>query len=138
MNRIERRRTTVTGACEVPPFYTAVRLVLLALRLLCASAALDLQVDRANVRLRDAGRPERHAFAVAAGVVPALLVHYLDLSRQGAGRPERHAFAVAADVVPAALLVHRLDVRLQGALCPDGDAGAVGARVLPLLVGSSQ
>ena len=36
-----------------------------ALRLLCASAALDLQMNRADVRLQVAGRPERqvdHAF----------------------------------------------------------------------------
>ena len=57
-----------------------------ALRLLCASAALDLQMDRADVRLQGARRPERHAFAGAADVVPALLVHNLDVFRQVALR----------------------------------------------------
>ena len=75
-----------------------------ALRLLCASTALDLQMDRADVRLQRAGRPERHAFAVS----------------------------VRAGVV-SALLVHRFDVRLQADLVPKGDAGAVGARVVPAL-----
>ena len=41
--------------------------------LLGASAALDLQMDRADVRLQGASRPERHALAVAADVVPANL-----------------------------------------------------------------
>ena len=50
-----------------------------ALRLLCASAALDLQMDRADVRLQVTGPPERDALAVAADVVPALLVHRLDV-----------------------------------------------------------
>ena len=50
-----------------------------ALRLLCASAALDVQMNRADVRLQGAGRPKRHALAVAADVVPALLVHNLDV-----------------------------------------------------------
>ena len=45
-------------------------------------------MDRADVRLQGAGRPERHAFAVAAGVVPALFVHNLDVSRQVALFPE--------------------------------------------------
>ena len=49
------------------------------MRLLCASAALDLQMDRADVLLQGAGRPERDAFAVAADVVPALLVHRFDV-----------------------------------------------------------
>ena len=48
--------------------------------LLCPSAALDLQVHRADVRLQVAGRPERHAFAVAAGVVPAFLVYRVDIN----------------------------------------------------------
>ena len=45
--------------------------------LFAALAALDLQMDCADVLLQGAGRPERHAFAVAAGVVSALLVHRL-------------------------------------------------------------
>ena len=44
-----------------------------ALRLLCASPALDLQMNRADVCIQGAGRPKRDAFAVAADVVPALL-----------------------------------------------------------------
>ena len=92
---------------------------------LLRTAALDLQVDRADVLLQVASRPERHALAVAAGVVPALLVHRLDVPSQVGLRPERHAGAVGAGVVPA-LLVHHLDVRLQAALAPEG-AGAVGA-----------
>ena len=89
-------------------------------------------MDRADVFLQVAGRPERHAIAVAAGVVPALLVHNLDMFRQGALLPEG-ARTVGARVVPA-LLVHRLDVRLQVALRPEGDALAVGARVVPALL----
>ena len=54
--------------------------------------------------LQGAGRPKRHALAVAAGVVPALLVHRLDVLLQGAIRPEGDAGAVGAHVV-----VHRLD-----------------------------
>ena len=94
-----------------------------ALLLLCASAALDLQVDCADVRLQVIGPPERHAFAVAADVVPALLVHSLDVRLQVALLPEC-ARAVGARVVPA-LLVHRLDVRLQVGLRLVGDARAV-------------
>ena len=52
---------------------------------------------------------------------------------QGAGPPERHAFAEAADVVSALLVHRLDDVRLQGALLPEGDALAVGARVVPAL-----
>ena len=61
------------------------------------------------MRLQSAGPPERHALAVAADVVPALLMHRLDVRLQVALRPEGDAFAEAADVVPA-LLVHNLDV----------------------------
>ena len=53
---------------------TLINMMLLRL-LLRAADALDLQMDRANVRLQGADRPERHALAVRAGVVPALLVH---------------------------------------------------------------
>ena len=74
-------------------------------------------MDRADVRLQGAGRPERHAFAVAADVVPALLVHNLDVFRQVALLPEC-ARAVGARVVPT-LLVHRLDVPRQVALLPE-------------------
>ena len=42
-------------------------------------AALDLQVHFADMPLQGAGRPERHALAVRTGVVPALLVHRLDV-----------------------------------------------------------
>jgi len=50
-----------------------------------------------------------------------------------AGRPERHPFAVAAGMGPALLLVHRLDLPRQVALRLVGDTGAVGARVLAQL-----
>ena len=76
--------------------------------LLCASAALDLQVGHIDVLLQCAGRPERDAFAVAADVVPALLVHCLGVRLQAALRPKGDALTVGARVVPA-LLVLRLD-----------------------------
>ena len=85
----------------------------------------------ADVRLQGALLPEGDAGAVGARVVPALLVHCLDVRLQVALRPEG-ARAVGARVI-APLLVHRLDVRLQAALRPKGDAGAVGALVLVLL-----
>ena len=94
----------------------------LRLRLLCASAALDLQMDRADVRLQGAGRPERHAFAVGARVVPALLVHRLDVRLQGALRPEGDTRAVGA-LVLALLQVHQVDVRRQAALGPKATPG---------------
>ena len=56
--------------------------------LLRTPAALDLQMDRADVRLQGARRPKRHALAVAADVVPALLVHNLDVRLQVALLPE--------------------------------------------------
>ena len=74
----------------------------------CAPDALDLQVDYVDVRLQVAGRPERHAFAEAAGVVPALPVHRLDVRLQGALRPEGGAGAVRARVVPALLVSRRV------------------------------
>ena len=39
-------------------------------------------MDRADVRLQGAGRSKSHAFAVAADVVPALLVHRLNVRLQ--------------------------------------------------------
>ena len=64
------------------------------LRLLCASAALDLQMDRTDVRLQGAGHPKRHAFAVGTRVVPALLVHRLDVRLRDALRLVGDAGAV--------------------------------------------
>ena len=90
-----------------------------------------VQLDCADMPLQGAGRPGRHVLAVVARVVPALLVHHLDVRLQGALGPEC-ARAVGACVVPA-LLVHRLDVRLQDALRLVGDTRAVGARVLAQL-----
>ena len=39
-------------------------------------------MDCADVRLQGAGRPERHALAVLARVIPVLLVHRLDVRLQ--------------------------------------------------------
>ena len=83
------------------------------------------------MRLQGAGPPERQAIAVGAPVVPALLVHHLDVPRQGDLLPEG-TWAVRACVVPA-LLVHRLDVPRQVALSPES-ARAVGARMVPALL----
>ena len=77
------------------------------LRLLCAFTALGLQMDRADVLLQVAGRPERHAIAVAADVVPALLVHRLDVCLQVALVPEGDTRAVGARVV-APRQTHRI------------------------------
>jgi hypothetical protein len=35
-------------------------------------------VNRIDMPLQVAGRPERHAIAVGAGMIPAILVHHLD------------------------------------------------------------
>jgi hypothetical protein len=64
------------------------RVAHVAEELLCTSAALALQVHRADMRLQGAGRPERHVLAVATGVAPALLVHHLDVRLQAALAPE--------------------------------------------------
>ena len=58
-------------------------------------------------------------------MIPALLVHRLDVRRQVALRPKGDALAVGTHVV-APLQVHHIDVRRQAALVPEGDAGAAG------------
>ena len=73
---------------------------------------LDFQMDCVDMRLQGAGPPERHVLAVAADVVPALLVHRLDVRLQVVAPPGGDARAVRARVIPALL---RLDVRLQAA-----------------------
>ena len=56
-------------------------------------------MNHVDVPLQVTGPPERHALAVAAHVVPALLVHRLDVCLQVALVPEGDTRAVGARVV---------------------------------------
>ena len=72
------------------------------------------------MRPQGAGRPERDAFAVriAAYVVPALLVHCINVPRQGALLPEGDAGALGARVVPALLAASSAPNRCASSGCP--------------------